>query len=492
MVAIFKAPVSMVARDWLAGLPGPLLQRWPWLLALVVLLGVANLPWHLDNYDQAKQAWAAYEMAQGGDWWFQHTPRGKLATKPPAMGWMSAIVYRVGVPWDWAWRWPSFAAALALLIFMARAGEKLWPQAGGFLAVCALGFNMLTPRLAGLVRTDMLLTLWIVICGLLIWEKVESGKGWCWRSRLAFAAAMTGALFTKGPVIYVFLVPGMIAYWFLVPRNQRAAICSGWLPWLLPLALFLAWGVAGLLTRPEFYEQIVVRELFSRFDQSLKSHEKQQPFWFYFPHLFHKLMPWSVLLLGITALSANARRAVRERPQLLWLACWALGGLLLMTLVPSKRVDRIFPVVPPLVLLFVGMASACQCGARIRAWCGAAILAGAIIWGAYFAALVWLGIREDARGLVRFGERVRQSGEGGLVIVAGRDEGLAIYAGAKGFVPAVEALRRFRHGESLVVAERLLAEPRFEGLRAEDAEFSSGIRPSGENYLFFQGGGKAR
>jgi len=34
-----------------------------------------------------------------------------------------------------------------------------------------------------------------------------------------------------------------------------------------------------------------------------------------------------------------------------WLLCWSLGGLIAMSLIPSKRVDRIFPIVPPLCLL---------------------------------------------------------------------------------------------------------------------------------------------
>ena len=33
--------------------------------------------------------------------------------------------------------------------------------------------------------------------------------------------------------------------------------------------------------------------------------------------------------------------------------CWAAGGLIVLSLVPTKRVDRIFPVMPPLCLLLV-------------------------------------------------------------------------------------------------------------------------------------------
>ncbi|MCX7869538.1 MAG: hypothetical protein N2322_06250, partial [Terrimicrobiaceae bacterium] len=65
-------------------------------------------------------------------------------------------------------------------------------------------------------------------------------------------------------------------------------------------------------------------------------------------------------------------------------------------------------------------------------------------------------------------------------------EGLAMYAGAPGFVKSREAVRLYREGRPLVVAERLLAQPAFDGFDASRAEFSSGVRPSGENYLFFR------
>ena len=99
-------------------------------------------------------------------------------------------------------------------------------------------------------------------------------------------------------------------------------------------------------------------------EPSLKAYEKQQPVWFYFPHLLHKFAPWSLLALALPIVSGNVRRKIKSDPGTLWLACWALGGLLCMTFVPSKRVDRIFPVIPPLCLLLVSMVSACDPNSR--------------------------------------------------------------------------------------------------------------------------------
>src|SRR2546428_13350791 len=69
-----------------------------WALAglMLVLFSITNLPWQLDDYDQAKQAWTSYEMVTEGHWFYQRTSDDQgLATKPPLTGWISAAVFSV-------------------------------------------------------------------------------------------------------------------------------------------------------------------------------------------------------------------------------------------------------------------------------------------------------------------------------------------------------------------------------------------------------------
>ena len=58
-------------------------------ITAVVLFASANLPWQLEDYDQAKQAFTSFEMLQQGHWLYQHTPNESVATKPPLVGWTS-------------------------------------------------------------------------------------------------------------------------------------------------------------------------------------------------------------------------------------------------------------------------------------------------------------------------------------------------------------------------------------------------------------------
>src|SRR6476659_303376 len=68
-------------------------HRTLWVVAvlIVVLFAIANLPWQLDDYDQAKQAFTSFEMVKEGHWLYQHTPQERIATKPPMVGWISAV-----------------------------------------------------------------------------------------------------------------------------------------------------------------------------------------------------------------------------------------------------------------------------------------------------------------------------------------------------------------------------------------------------------------
>src|SRR5437870_11900683 len=79
------------------------IQRMFWVLAalMFVLFLATNLPWQLDDYDQAKQARTSYEMITEGHWFYQRTSYDQgLATKPPLTGWMSASAFPVTRSFD--------------------------------------------------------------------------------------------------------------------------------------------------------------------------------------------------------------------------------------------------------------------------------------------------------------------------------------------------------------------------------------------------------
>ena len=423
------------------------------LAAIVVLFAVRNLPWHLDDYDQAKQAFVSAEMIGDGQWWFQHTPTGRVATKPPLAGWISAGIYSLCRGWDVAWRLPSFASALILLTLLWKGGRALGRETGALIAVAAFGLNLLAPRLATLVRTDMLLTLFIFLAGWLVSEKIRAAQPWTARERWMLFAAVLASMLTKGPIAYVFLLPGLAAHAWIARRSgwPRVAWSGAW-PWLAPLAVFALWIGIGVWQSPEFCEQVVQREFLGRLTVGEKAVHTNQPPWFYLLNLLHKWGPWSIALAALLW-QKRVRAALRAEPQLVWLACWAAGGFLVMSLVPSKRVDRIFPIIPPLCLLLAGLWARRGQPSEIvptARWFPATLAAALLASGGYTGWLVADAFDADARALVRLGSQARSAAGAQperLAVVKSKDEGLILYTGRLRFIPLGKAEDLWRNGE---------------------------------------------
>src|SRR6516225_3689697 len=203
-------------------------RRILWIVAalIVVLFAIANLPWQLDDYDQAKQAFTSFEMVKEGHWFYQHTSHEGVATKPPLVGWISAALFAVTRSWEIAWRLPSLLAALALAIVLIRAAKDAYGTVAAVIAVGAFGLNLLSPRLATLVRTDMPLALMIFLIGLQIWQKIREGNEWKRRDRLYVFVLLTAAMLIKGPIVYAFLLPGIALFQIRRSRARSKLVLS--------------------------------------------------------------------------------------------------------------------------------------------------------------------------------------------------------------------------------------------------------------------------
>src|SRR4029077_6342638 len=189
-------------------------RRTLWIILAVgfVLFLIGNLPWQLDDYDQAKQAFTSFQMVKEGRWFYQQTPLEHVATKPPLVGWVSAGLFGLTRSWELSWRLPSLLAAIAVAIFLFRAASSAYGPTAGLIALGAFELNLLSPRLATLVRTDMPLALVIFLIGLLIWHKLRAKTEWKLRDQLYLFALLTIAMLIKGPIVYAFVLPGVALF----------------------------------------------------------------------------------------------------------------------------------------------------------------------------------------------------------------------------------------------------------------------------------------
>ena len=486
-------------------------RRTLWVVAALIFLlfAIANLPWQLDDYDQAKQAFTSFEMIKERHWLYQHTPHERVATKPPLVGWISAALFVVTHSWEVAWRLPSLVAALALAIVLFRAAKEAYGKVAAVIALGAFGLNLVSPRLATLVRTDMPLALVIFLIGLLIWEKIRGGCEWKLRDQVYVFVLLTAAMLIKGPIVYAFLLPG-IAFFQLrrgrarplataepvhsgggpgAPNTKAGSAWPGSWPWIVSLGIFLIWVAGGIRFQPGFYDEVVMREFVGRFGETI---HRPQPLLFYLPHLLHKFAPWSVLIIafaightvtdarkldGLKPSSLRLRGWVKLSPETFWLLCWSVSGLIVMSLIPSKRVDRIFPVIPPLCLLFAAQVAPrnfCSHGpasvssrsidpdetahravatrtalTRFYRWSAIALGVAILFTGSYTGWKVITGYRDHRNALAVFGRNVRHKAEARrwrYEIVSAKDEGLLLYLQKTHFVEPQRAVTEWNNG----------------------------------------------
>jgi 4-amino-4-deoxy-L-arabinose transferase-like glycosyltransferase len=463
-------------------------RRIVWLVAAIAifLFLIGNLPWQVDDYDQAKQAFTSFEMIEDGRWFYQQTPREHVATKPPLVGWLSAGLFSLTRSWDVAWRLPSLLAAIAIAIQLFRAASLAYGTIAGVIALSAFGLNLLSPRLATLVRTDMPLAFVIFLIGLLIWRKIREQEAWEPRDRIYIFALLTVAMLIKGPIVYAFLLPGIALFQWRCRRHAvvagvgdrgpsvspcdgscgerfdipiqsglQSAWC-GWWPWIASLGIFLLWVIGGILFQPGFFNEVVMREFIGRFGETI---HRPQPIYFYLPHLLHKFAPWSVLMIAVALFDLASRRwrigaaFQAMSPQTFWLLCWSLGGLVVMSLISSKRVDRVFPIVPPLCLLLAAQIGSIfrneQLRTRVYQWSAVALILSILITGGYTVAKVIFGYRDHRDALVLFGRDVRNEAETHhwrYEVVSAKDEGLLLYLRKTNFIKPDRAAAEWNRG----------------------------------------------
>jgi hypothetical protein len=242
------------------------------------------------------------------------------------------------------------------------------------------------------------------------------------------------------------------------PRDGFAV--AKWWPWIASLGIFLLWVAGGILFQPGFFHGVVIREFIARFGETI---HRPQPFYFYLPHLLHKFAPWSILMLAIAIADFHSRKwrlraAFREMsPETFWLLCWSLGGLIVMSLIASKRVDRIFPVIPPLCLLLAAQISGREAALRRLLgtarqpylWSTAALVIAISVTGGYTIAKVISGYRDHRDALAIFGRDVRREAAANhwrYEVVSAKDEGLLLYLQKTHYIEADRAVTEWNSG----------------------------------------------
>jgi 4-amino-4-deoxy-L-arabinose transferase-like glycosyltransferase len=348
--------------------------------ALLVAFVAALALWDLGGrslhvHDTARWGLLAREMVQGGEWLVPHRYGELYVNKPPLYLWAVAAPSALrGEVTPFLVRLPSALGLIALVLATAAWGRlRLGSVRRG--QVAAL-LTLATPAVFWLGREGRLDMMGSALAVLAAWQLDLAASGQGRRRTPWVAGLLLGlALLTKGPPLL--LVP--LLAWLLPPPGGRLVprmrAARPWIVFPVMLGVALAWFVPAVLSAgwAAYGYPLLVGQAADRLaGESTHTHGAL----YYLGDVAGEMGPFGVayLLLGLAALLPRLRaRQGAAGPLALGFAL----GLLLFSLVPTKQMRYLIPLVPlgamaltdllERVVLVEGRATA-----RRLAWTGAA------------------------------------------------------------------------------------------------------------------------
>lgn len=308
------------------------------LLFLIIAAIRITAPSDLATGDQPLQVAYIRDITDRGSWLVQHLDDGTVQSKPPLYNWLAAAGIELArTKNELLLKLPSLFAGLAALLLTWDLGRRIAGRNVATAAALLLTCSTMFSKQIYFARTDMLLGALIV---LQVWAGYLGRRALFW-----FAAAMS--LLAKGPIGII--IPALVLglFWWALGegrfrwREMRPAIG-------LPLALapLLVWfALAFWAEGGPVFDQLVEAETIDRFAAGSKSKEHRHVL-YYLPHFLARMAPASFL-----SVAALWRLRKERRSAMFLIVIWALSTLLFFSLIPSKRVDRLFPMLPAVAIL---------------------------------------------------------------------------------------------------------------------------------------------
>lgn len=318
------------------------------LLALLMWGGEYALR-HLWEPDEARYAYVAQEMRQGGNWAVPHRHGELYAHKPPLMFWLINLAAPMtGGINEVSARLPSLLGVVLALWATARLARRWFGAGADWRAILILSTAFLFRQVGGMGQIDALL------CGLeMLALYAFFSTGWTASSvaaPLVAYAAMGLAVLAKGPVGFV--VPtGVFIACALAGGERRQLKRWHWL-WgpLVTLAFPAAWLAWAWHSGapPEYFQELIGRHVIER--AAGETGHVRGPL-YYLEHFPAEFMPWTLFLPSAWLALREAGDERRRRRALL---AWMAFVIVFFSLSPGKRQIYILAAYPAAALLIAG------------------------------------------------------------------------------------------------------------------------------------------
>ena len=335
-----------------------------WLALLLGLLVAASLARPLLPIDETRYAAVAWEMWTRGDFLVPHLNGEPYHHKPPLLFWLMHAGWAVFGVNEWSPRLISPLFAAGTLALVHALGRALWPARPEVarMAPFILLSSLLFSYFASALMFDSLLSFFVALGLLGIVRAWKSGGGAGGFGLLALG--MGGALYAKGPVALLHLLPlALFAPWWM--REQRPR----WGRWYAGVALallggaalILVWAIPAAWAGGEAYRNAIFWGQTAH--RMVDSFAHRAPAWFYLAWLPLMLAPWLLWprwWRNWRALPGALRQDSGLRLALLG----TLFCLAFFSFVSGKRVHYLLPE----FTLFALLAARALAASSVRRW----------------------------------------------------------------------------------------------------------------------------
>lgn len=299
--------------------------------------------------DETRYLSVAWEMWLRGDFLVPYLNGHTYSHKPPLLFWLFQGGWWLFGVNEWWPRWVGPICALINLGVTRHLAYKLWPEQAwvALTAPWILIATLLWTLFATSTMFDTLLTCCVLLGMLGLFEAAQGSlrKGWSF-----FALAIGLGLLAKGPVIFLHLWPTALLTLLWAPRQRSAHFV--WLGYLLlaslaGIALALCWALPAAAAGGEEYASAILWHQTADRAVATKIHARSW-FW-YLPFVPLLLFPW----ISWPRFWQNLRLCnITGDQSLRFSLTWLLGGFVLFSLLPSKQLHYLIPLLPAFALVF--------------------------------------------------------------------------------------------------------------------------------------------